>query len=165
MGTQPPPQNGAEPFPQFSAHFYCGQEAWNHSNWGGGYPLHNNVVKGLTGWLTELLFYIPLDTKYVISETFPKPISWLGMEKLNLTQQKHTFTSQKKCTTTQNKHKNTKARFSRLLRHPAVASYDIQPGNGEGLFWFRRFINLSLTYLDIYPLTYSSGTHTGQTHR
>jgi len=41
------------------------------------------------------------------------------MEKLNLTQQKHTFTSQKKCTTTQNKHKTTKARFSRLLWHPA----------------------------------------------
>jgi len=28
------------------------------------------------------------------------------MQKLNLTQQKHTFTNQKKCTTTQNKHKN-----------------------------------------------------------
>jgi len=28
-----------------------------------------------------------------------------------------------------------------------VASYDIWPGNGEGLFWFRHFINLSLTYL------------------
>jgi len=27
------------------------------------------------------------------------------MEKLNLTQQKHTFTNQKKCTTTQNRHK------------------------------------------------------------
>jgi len=27
------------------------------------------------------------------------------MEKLNQTQQKHTFTSQKKCTTIQNKHK------------------------------------------------------------
>jgi len=26
------------------------------------------------------------------------------MEKLNLTQEKHTFTNQKKCTTTQNKH-------------------------------------------------------------
>jgi len=37
------------------------------------------------------------------------------MEKLNLTQQKHAFTNQKKCTTTQNKHKKTKARFSRLL--------------------------------------------------
>jgi len=31
----------------------------------------------------------------------PKPISWLGMEKLNPTQQKHAFTNQKKCTTTQ----------------------------------------------------------------
>jgi len=49
---------------------------------------------------------------------FPKPISRLGMEKQNLTQQKRTFTNQKKCTTTQNKHKKTKARFSRLLRHP-----------------------------------------------
>ena len=38
---------------------------------------------------------------------FPKPISWLGMEKkLNLTQQKHAFTNEKKCTTAQNKHKN-----------------------------------------------------------
>jgi len=30
----------------------------------------------------------------MISETFPKPISWLGMEKQNLTQQKHAFTNQ-----------------------------------------------------------------------
>jgi len=73
--------------------------------------------------LTELWFYVPLDTKQVISETFPKPISWLGMEKLNLTQQKHTFTNQKKCTTTQNKHKK--------LEPGLVASYDIWPGNGE----------------------------------
>jgi len=28
-----------------------------------------------------------------------------------------------------------------------VASYDMWPGNKEGLFWFRHFINLSLTYL------------------
>jgi len=45
--------------------------------------------------------------------------------------------------------KKTKARFSCLLRHPAWKWRD--------LFWFRRFINLSLTYLDIYPLTYSLG--------
>jgi len=38
-----------------------------------------------------------------------------------------------------------------------------QAGNAEGLFWFWHFINLSLTYLDTYPLTYSPGTHTGQT--
>jgi len=47
----------------------------------------------------------------------PKPISWLGIEKLNLTQ-KNTFTNQKKCTTTQNKHKK--------LNPGLVASYDIQ---------------------------------------
>ena len=41
----------------------------------------------------------------------------LGMEKLNLTQQKQTFTNQNECT--QNKHKKTKPRFSRLLRHLA----------------------------------------------
>jgi len=41
------------------------------------------------------------------------------MEKQKLLQQQHIFTCQKKCTTTQNKHKKTKARFSRLLWHPA----------------------------------------------
>jgi len=81
--------------------------------------------------LTELWFYILLDT-------FQRR-SWLGTEKLNLTQQKHTFINQKKCTTTQNEHKKLK---------PGLAtSYDIRPGNGEGLFWFRCFTNLSLTYL------------------
>ena len=64
----------------------------------------------------------------MISEIFPQPISWVGMtKKLNLTQQKHAFTNQKKCkpTTTQNKHKKTKATFSRF--------YDIPPGNQAGL--------------------------------
>jgi len=59
------------------------------------------------------------------------------VEKLNQTQQKHTFTNQKKCTTTQKK-----------LNPGLVASYDIRPRNGDGLFWFWHFINLSLTYLD-----------------
>jgi len=75
--------------------------------------------------------------------------SRLGIEKQNLAQQKHTQTNQKKCTTT---HK-AKARFSRRLRHLA--------GKGEGLFWFRRFINLSLTYFLIHLPTYSPGTHMG----
>jgi len=44
-------------------------------------------------WLTELRCYVPLNTQQVISEMFPKPISWLGIEKLNVTQQKHTFTN------------------------------------------------------------------------
>jgi len=47
-----------------------------------------------SNWLTELRFYIPLNTKHFILETFQKPISWLGMEKQILTQQKHAFTNQ-----------------------------------------------------------------------
>jgi len=39
-----------------------------------------------------LRFYVPFNTKWVISEMFQ---SLLGMEKQNLTQQKHTFTNQK----------------------------------------------------------------------
>jgi len=80
------------------------------------------------------------------------------MEKLNLTQQKHTFTNKKKCTTTQNKHKKTKVRFSRLLWH---------------LAWKRRgpilvsvlhkFVTYLLTYTT-YPLIYSPGIHTRQNY-
>ena len=33
------------------------------------------------------------------------------------------------------------------LKPGLVASYNIRPGNGEGLFWFWRFIDLSLIYL------------------
>jgi len=43
-----------------------------------------------------------------------------------------------KCTTTRNKHKK--------LKPGLVASYDIQPGNGEGLCWFRHFHKF-VTYL------------------
>jgi len=46
------------------------------------------------------------------------------------------------------------------LKPGLVASYNIRPGNGEGLLSYRRIINLSLslhTYLDTYPLTYSPG--------
>jgi len=71
-----------------------------------------------SNWLTELRFYIPLDIKQVILETFHKPISWLYMEKLNLKQQQHTFTTQKNVQHKINT-KKTKARFSRLLWHLA----------------------------------------------
>ena len=47
----------------------------------------------------------------------------------------HAFTNQNKCITTQK------------LKPGLVASYNIWPGNGEGLLWFWRFINLPLTYL------------------
>jgi len=40
------------------------------------------------------------------------------------------------------------------LKLDLVASFDLWPGNGEGLFLFRRFINLSLTYLHIHLPTY-----------
>jgi len=66
--------------------------------------------------------------------------------KQDLTQQKHTFNNQNKCITIQNKHKK--------LQPGLVASYDIWPGKGAGLFWFRPFINLSVTYLDRHIPTY-----------
>ena len=40
---------------------------------------------------------------------------------------------------------NTK--YTQKLKPGFVASYYIRPGNGVGLFWFWRFINLSFTYL------------------
>ena len=48
-------------------------------------------------------------------------LAWYG--KQNLTRQRHAFTNQNKCTTT----KKTKARG-------LIASYDIWPENGAGLF-------------------------------
>jgi len=67
--------------------------------------------------------------------------------KLNLTQQKHTFTNQKKCITTQNKQKK--------LKPGLVACYYIQPGNGDGLFWFlvsvfHKFVTYLLRHLPTY---------------
>ena len=41
---------------------------------------------------------------------------------------------------------NTKTQNTQKKLKPGlVNSYDIWPGNREGLFWFQRFINLSLT--------------------
>jgi len=66
-------------------------------------------------------------------------------KKLKQTQQsKHASIT--KCTTTENE-------LPEKLKPGLVASYDLWPRNGEGLFWFQRFINLSLTYLDTDPLT------------
>ena len=67
-------------------------------------------------FLIKLWFYVPLDTKQVISDTFPKPNSWLGMEKLNLThihQSKEMYYIQHKINA------KNKARYSCLLRHLA----------------------------------------------
>jgi len=74
-----------------------------------------------------VVFFAPLDTKYVISEiSIPSKSRGLVWKKLNLTQQKNAYTNQKKCTTTQNKLKKIKPGL--------VAFYDIRPGNGPGLF-------------------------------
>jgi len=71
--------------------------------------------------LIELWFFVPLGTKYVVSERFPQPISGLVWKKLNLTQRKHAFADQKK-----SKHKKSKASL--------VAFLNIRPGNGAHLF-------------------------------
>ena len=77
------------------------------------------------------------------------------MEKLNLTQQ--STHSPIKRNILQHKISTNK------LKPDLVASYDIRPGNGEGLFLFQRFINLSLTNV-LKTLShlrnYSLGTHT-----
>jgi len=44
-----------------------------------------------------------------------------------------------------------KINTQKKLQPGLVASYDIWPGNGEGLFLFWHFINLSLTYLRHLP--------------
>jgi len=76
--------------------------------------LNLQQISAVPNWLTKLTFYVPPDAKQVISETFPKTISSLDTEKLNLTQQKHTFTNQKNV-----QHKKATAGFSHLLRHSA----------------------------------------------
>jgi len=48
-------------------------------------------------------------------------------EKLNLTQQKHTFTNQKKCTTTQNKHKQE---GQHLLTEQRAANFSLLANQG-----------------------------------
>jgi len=60
-------------------------------------------------------------------------------EKLNATQQKHTFTNQKRCNRTQK------------LKPGLVTSYD---GHGLCLFLFWSFVNWSLTYLHRHLPTY-----------
>ena len=53
-------------------------------------------------WVSEWVrFYVPPRNNWSFRRRSPKPVSCLGVEKLNLTQQKHAFTKQKKCTATQ----------------------------------------------------------------
>ena len=60
------------------------------------------------------------------------------LEQLNLTQ---------KSTHSPLKRNVLQLKTTKKLKPGLVTSYDVRPGNGEGLFWFSRFINLSLTYL------------------
>jgi len=62
------------------------------------------------------------------------PLAWYGKTKRN--------TTKARIHQTREMYYNTKK-----LNPGLVASYDIRAGNGEGLFWFQGFINLSLTYL------------------
>jgi len=76
---------------------------------------------------------------------FRKPISWLGMEETKPNTTK-AHTKEMYTVTTQNK--QTKARFSQLLRHPAWK------WRGPILVSaFHKFVTYLLTYLDTYPLT------------
>jgi len=58
---------------------------------------------------------------------------------------------------------------TKKLKPGIVSSYDTRPANRKGVFWFRHFKNLSLTYLltylDNYPLTYSPRPTPGENHR
>jgi len=87
-------------------------------------------------WLTELWFYVSLDTKRRHFRDVPQAnlLAWYGKTKPNRTKA-HIHQSKQI-------YYNTKE-----LKPGLIASYDIQPGNEEGLFWFRHFIDLSLIYL------------------
>ena len=63
-----------------------------------------------------------------------QPISWLSTEKWKQTQQKQTCI--------RNKIYYSIKLIPKKLKPGLVDSYNIRPGNGEGLFWFWRFINL-----------------------
>jgi len=72
-------------------------------------------------------FYVPVDTKYAISETLPQAslLSLYGKEtKPNTT----------KARTHQSKEMYHNTKQTQKLKPCLVAFYDIRPGNGAGLF-------------------------------
>jgi len=70
-------------------------------------------------WLTELRFYVPLDTKQVISETFfiANLLAWYG--KTEPWHNKSMHSPIKRNVAQHEINPKSKARFSRLLRYPA----------------------------------------------
>jgi len=85
-----------------------------------------------------LRFYIPL-SQHKIGHFRDVPqanlLTWYGKTKPNTTKA-HIHQSKEMYDTKLTQEK---------LKTGLVASYDIRPGNGVGLFWFWCFINLSLT--------------------
>ena len=64
----------------------------------------------------------------------------------------------------QSKEMYNKINTKNVARFPGlVSSYDIQPGKREGLFWFRHFINQSLTQTLTHLLT-APDPHGGGLH-
>jgi len=58
-------------------------------------------------------------------------------------------------------HQSKQMYYITKIKPGLVSSYDICPGDGDGLFLFWHFINLLLTRLNSYPLTYCHSTHIG----
>jgi len=80
---------------------------------------HNTVAK--TSWLINSVVVLRLTQHKIghfgnVSSSQSLGLVW---KKLNVTQQKHTFTNRKKCITTENKHK----------KPGLVAFHDMRPGN------------------------------------
>jgi len=124
---------------------FAGRELWQLDNRPANRAMKWTLCRN---WLIELRFLRPTWHKIGHFREVPQAnlLAWYGKSKPDTTKA-YIFTNQKKCTTTQ------KTKASDL-----VASYNIQPGNSEGLILFQRFIKLSLTYLHTYPLTASGLT-------
>jgi len=89
--------------------------------------------------LIALWLYVPLDTKQVISETFPKP-SRLGVEKQKPNATKARIHQSKEM------YKQPKIN-TKKLKPGLVVSYDIWPGNRGPILVLAldKFVNYSLT--------------------
>jgi len=87
-------------------------------------------IVGLVTMIDELWFLRPTRQKIGQFGDVPQAnlLAWHGKAKSNITKA----------------HNHQAKETQKKLNPGLVASYDIRPGNGEGLFWFQCFINLSL---------------------
>jgi len=94
----------------------------DYNSWETGTTNSIWTVKKITSAVYSLIDWVTVSRptqpkKLVILERrSPIQISWLGIEKLNLTQQKYTFTSQKEIYYNTKLTQKTKARFTHLRR-------------------------------------------------